>query len=960
MRRCSGSGDLVPLFAIRLRASSPPELFLASSLVFPLTRRASSFTNPPRAVSSPLRTSRLTSRFPFTVSSPTALPLPPPPPLFLAPCPPPVDSLPPHGPAPLGVSLVDPLPGTVPVEVAVDSGAARGAMSGGAASGGAQPASAEPGGAELEGAEPGAAESRGAKLGGAKPGGAEPEGVELGGAESEGVESGGVEPDGAKPGDAESGDAESGGAEPRGTSSSGGYAAAKAGGSAVGGTGATSLVGAGGPAGAGGTGGAGAASCGDARTRCTGAAKAGGVGGAGGGGGGAGGTGGAGAASPGGARTRGTGAAGAGGVGVAGAGGAGAGGAGARDPGAGGSRARGTGAGKAGAGRAGAGDPGIGGAGAVDPGSGCAGAGGAASGGTGAGGTVQRRLFFVPPPPSSLPPPDLVLCQVLSLPSSTVLPPSLLSPLPRQSQPQLQPDSPLPTPSPYAGQTDSFTKRREPESRLALPVRSTHTGRRVPPSRPPLVPCTHVIALRPSSVPLRVPLPFPPASSLPDVPDPESDLARATSPIVPHLLATVVTDPSFESTAASALVAELVDFAAVCRLDYATSLVAEFEQEDFVCLAAAVPRLVAMLLAPGGDLDAPDIPTPRSYAKAITGTYVDAVPPSRANIVDGMWIFRVKRPPGSPPVFKARYVTRGFSHQQGVDFSTAATATTSTSAATAATPAPACCATMASLRVLAFNHEGRPIQFDTWLDDLQLYLLSDSKDSVSLFDLASGAATAPPATGDSATHSKTAQALYNAVVALNSSPATAALDHLLLPYLFPKLSAFATVEDLVSNLRTSDARYRATVPAEFLHLLAAETSAVVVGAAHGTPRPPFFEGCSPSPLALSYASAATADVGAASASARRRSSKGKGGRGGGGGTRGGGGGSGSGGGGSSAGGGSSGGGGSGGTGGGSGGSGGGDGGSGGSGGSGGGGAGGQRGGPGGGQRQQKQRRSETQ
>ncbi|CAI7745366.1 unnamed protein product [Closterium sp. NIES-53] len=51
-----------------------------------------------------------------------------------------------------------------------------------------------------------------------------------------------------------------------------------------------------------------------------------------------------------------------------------------------------------------------------------------------------------------------------------------------------------------------------------------------------------------------------------------------------------------------------------------------------------------------------------------TGTYVDAFPPSEANIVDGMWIFRVKRPPGSPPVFKARYVARGFSQQQGVDF----------------------------------------------------------------------------------------------------------------------------------------------------------------------------------------------------------------------------------------------------------------------------------------------------
>ncbi|CAI7798633.1 unnamed protein product [Closterium sp. NIES-53] len=51
-----------------------------------------------------------------------------------------------------------------------------------------------------------------------------------------------------------------------------------------------------------------------------------------------------------------------------------------------------------------------------------------------------------------------------------------------------------------------------------------------------------------------------------------------------------------------------------------------------------------------------------------TGTYVDAVPPPGANIVSGMWIFRVKRPPGSPPVFKARYVARGFTQRQGVDY----------------------------------------------------------------------------------------------------------------------------------------------------------------------------------------------------------------------------------------------------------------------------------------------------
>ncbi|CAI7749838.1 unnamed protein product, partial [Closterium sp. NIES-54] len=69
------------------------------------------------------------------------------------------------------------------------------------------------------------------------------------------------------------------------------------------------------------------------------------------------------------------------------------------------------------------------------------------------------------------------------------------------------------------------------------------------------------MSLRPSTAPLRVPLPSPPESSLPSLVDPESDSLRAASPTVTRLLATVVTDPSFESTAASALVTELVDFA---------------------------------------------------------------------------------------------------------------------------------------------------------------------------------------------------------------------------------------------------------------------------------------------------------------------------------------------------------------------------------------------------------------
>ncbi|CAI7879156.1 unnamed protein product, partial [Closterium sp. NIES-54] len=297
---------------------------------------------------------------------------------------------------------------------------------------------------------------------------------------------------------------------------------------------------------------------------------------------------------------------------------------------------------------------------------------------------LQHRVLGSPPSPGPPPPP-------------------FLSPPPVQSQSQLQPASLLPGPSPYSCPTRGLTERREPESRPPSPVRTVRAGRVSRPRLPP-VPGTHSMTLCPSTAPQRVPLPSPPASSLPDGPDPESDSLRAASPTITRLLATAVSDPLFESSVASALVDELVDFAAACRLDYAASLVAESalggecalgtdvledRQEDLECFAAASPHLVSMLLAPEGDPDALDIPTPRSYAEAIegpyssqwqaamdaemaswksTGTYVDEVPPPGANIVSGMWIFWVKRPPGSPPVFKARYVARGFKQRHGVDF----------------------------------------------------------------------------------------------------------------------------------------------------------------------------------------------------------------------------------------------------------------------------------------------------
>ncbi|CAI7817117.1 unnamed protein product [Closterium sp. NIES-54] len=517
----------------------------------------------------------------------------PPPPLFLAPGTPPVDPLPPQGPAPSGVSQVDP---AEPVEVAVDSGAAWGA-------------------------EPAGVGTGGAGSGGAEPGGAEPEHVEPGGAASEGAEPARAESEGAL---GAAGGATSAGAA--GAAGAAGRAAgARAAGAAGGAAGAAGGAAGAGPAGAGTAGAAG----------CTGA-----LGG------------------PGGTEAAGTGGA----AGVV------------------------------------AGDPGAEGTGAVS---------------AVFGGAARPQPYYV-----------LLLQQVLGLPPSPGPTPPSLSPPPVQFQSQLQPASPLHGPSPYSGPTRGLTERREPESRPVLPescplspvsrsashVRNVRAGRVLRP-RPPPVPGTHSMTQRPSTAPQRVPLPSPPTSSLATGPDPESDSFRAPSPTVMQFLATAVTDPLFESTAASALVAELVDFAAASRLDYATSLVAESaspsvcppsvggecalgtdileDREEFECFAAAVPHLVSMLLAPEGDPDAPDIPTLRFYAEAIEGpyssqwqaamdaemaswkstsTYVDEVPQPGANIVSGMWIFRVKRPPGSPPVFKAHYVVRGFSQRQGVDF----------------------------------------------------------------------------------------------------------------------------------------------------------------------------------------------------------------------------------------------------------------------------------------------------
>ncbi|CAI7756860.1 unnamed protein product [Closterium sp. NIES-54] len=254
-----------------------------------------------------------------------------------------------------------------------------------------------------------------------------------------------------------------------------------------------------------------------------------------------------------------------------------------------------------------------------------------------------------------------------------------------------------PPPHPYPTQHQALLRLGSPRSPHALPS-SLFTDL-----------CTNLYCSSPPRPSLSM-LPSPPESSLTTSSStPVTDYYYTYRPILSRILASLVTDPRASLSSVSTLTAAVTDFATTRCLDYATRVVAapptralsirgeyasgcdapEDRQFELEFLAAASPLLCAMLLAPEGDSDALDIPTPHTYAEAVPGpwasqwraamdaevasyrstcTYVDEVPPSGANVVQGMWIFKVKRPPGSPPDFKARYVARGSSQHKGVDF----------------------------------------------------------------------------------------------------------------------------------------------------------------------------------------------------------------------------------------------------------------------------------------------------
>ncbi|CAI7768732.1 unnamed protein product [Closterium sp. NIES-53] len=125
--------------------------------------------------------------------------------------------------------------------------------------------------------------------------------------------------------------------------------------------------------------------------------------------------------------------------------------------------------------------------------------------------------------------------------------------------------------------------------------------------------------------------------------------------------------------------------ASTCRLEYATRVVAapplrplsvggesalgcdvlQDRQLELEFLATASPSLCAILLSFEGDPDALDIPTPRMYHEPVSGEWASQWKVAMDSEL-GSWRSTgtyVKRPRGSPPVLKVRYVSRGFSQR---------------------------------------------------------------------------------------------------------------------------------------------------------------------------------------------------------------------------------------------------------------------------------------------------------
>ncbi|CAI5939816.1 unnamed protein product [Closterium sp. NIES-65] len=143
---------------------------------------------------------------------------------------------------------------------------------------------------------------------------------------------------------------------------------------------------------------------------------------------------------------------------------------------------------------------------------------------------------------------------------------------------------------------------------------------------------------------------------------------------------------------------------------------------------------------------------------------------------------------------------------------------------------------MASPGVLTFDAEGRAVDFEVWVDGLQLFLHCDRAHGLSLFDLTSGASPAPAADADPSVRSQWATRDAAARLAMRRHLPTTERAH------FSQYKSAQTLDHFLLVCPT-------TLTVDLLEkaLLPAEKSIVAVGASRGDPHTPVLRGVLPPP-----------------------------------------------------------------------------------------------------------------
>ncbi|CAI7839025.1 unnamed protein product, partial [Closterium sp. NIES-54] len=270
------------------------------------------------------------------------------------------------------------------------------------------------------------------------------------------------------------------------------------------------------------------------------------------------------------------------------------------------------------------------------------------------------------------------------------------------------PPAPAPSPPTPPAIAPSPSEISDPPSPMSSAAAPPSPSPAALPSAPP-PPSAPITYHRRSHPPAPPPPPVPPSSQAPAPPQPPELITYKRQPIpppkppksIPQTPPAPPTSPVAHGTRSHGPAPPLA-LAIRCSTITSTppagggvpSTLLEDRHEELYDLHVVIPQLSHIFpdITESPSLnftENPTIPIPLTVQEALSGPHAaewhapmeaeieaftrnhsfdDETPPPGVNIVGGKWLFRVKQLPDEAPVFKARYVAKGFTQQQYRDF----------------------------------------------------------------------------------------------------------------------------------------------------------------------------------------------------------------------------------------------------------------------------------------------------